>query len=131
MPGRCRRACTHWAPTRQAGGGRLGAEVGPWQGWQQRVSSGARLVRHGRQQEQLPPSTAKRSCPYCLPTAGGFFKSHRDTPRGDPGFVGSLVVCLPVAHRGGALRIQHGRKAIEYSWGEGAVSWFDLQLTRV
>lgn len=28
--------------------------------------------------------------------AGGFFKAHRDTPRADPTFVGSLVICLPV-----------------------------------
>ncbi|PRW56775.1 Oxoglutarate iron-dependent oxygenase isoform B [Chlorella sorokiniana] len=52
---------------------------------------------------------------------GGFFKAHRDTPRGDPGFVGSLVVCLPVAHRGGALRVEHGGQAVEYELGAGAV----------
>ncbi|KAI7844026.1 hypothetical protein COHA_002366 [Chlorella ohadii] len=59
--------------------------------------------------------------------AGGFFKKHRDTPRGDPGFVGSLVVALPVAHNGGALRVEHGKAAVEYAWGpaaaEGEVQW--------
>lgn len=38
-------------------------------------------------------------------TPGGFFRPHRDTPRGG-GLVGSLLVCLPVGHSGGQLRVQ-------------------------
>ena len=53
---------------------------------------------------------------------GGFFRRHQDTPRGDPHFVGSLVVCLPVAHTGGGLRIQHSGRSVVYSWGEGAAA---------
>ncbi len=61
--------------------------------------------------------------------AGGFFKKHRDTPRGDPGFVGSLVVALPVAHKGGALRVEHGKVAVEYAWGPAAVSPWGHELS--
>ena len=53
---------------------------------------------------------------------GGFFRRHQDTPRGDPHFVGSLVVCLPVAHTGGGLCIQHSGRSVVYSWGEGAAA---------
>ncbi|KIM76941.1 hypothetical protein PILCRDRAFT_77326, partial [Piloderma croceum F 1598] len=38
---------------------------------------------------------------------GGFFKSHRDTPRNGTMFA-SLVVVFPVAHAGGALQLRHG-----------------------
>jgi len=59
--------------------------------------------------------------------AGGFFKSPRDTPRGDPGFVGSLVVCLPVAHEGDGLRVSHSGRSVVYEWGPlaaaGEVQW--------
>ena len=54
--------------------------------------------------------------------AGGFFKPHRDTPRADPGFVGSLVVCLPVGHSGGELVVEHGGQRVEFGWGEGAAA---------
>ena len=37
---------------------------------------------------------------------GGFFKSHRDTPRSGTMFA-SLVVIFPIAHEGGALKIHH------------------------
>ncbi|KAL4458024.1 hypothetical protein ABPG75_012889 [Micractinium tetrahymenae] len=55
-------------------------------------------------------------------TQGGFFKPHRDTPRGDPSFVGSLVVCLPVGHAGGALRVEHSGRSVAYGWGPGAAA---------
>lgn len=34
------------------------------------------------------------------------FKPHVDTPRSELQF-GSLVVCLPTAHKGGQLVVQH------------------------
>ncbi|KAG5651453.1 hypothetical protein H0H81_008589 [Sphagnurus paluster] len=37
---------------------------------------------------------------------GSFFKSHKDTPRGDTMF-GSLVVVFPTTHEGGALKLRH------------------------
>ncbi|KAG6815150.1 hypothetical protein H0H87_004671 [Tephrocybe sp. NHM501043] len=37
---------------------------------------------------------------------GSFFKSHKDTPRGDSMF-GSLVVVFPTPHSGGALVLRH------------------------
>ena len=53
---------------------------------------------------------------------GGFFRGHRDTPRGNPRFVGSLVLCLPVAHMGGGLRVRHGGRSVVYEWGAGAAA---------
>ncbi|MEZ5303317.1 MAG: 2OG-Fe(II) oxygenase [Verrucomicrobiales bacterium] len=46
---------------------------------------------------------------------GGFFLPHRDTEK-IPGMFGSLVVGLPSAHTGGALRIRHGgsEKVIQF-----------------
>ncbi|KAH9923766.1 uncharacterized protein BXZ73DRAFT_50793 [Epithele typhae] len=40
---------------------------------------------------------------------GEFFKAHADTPLGT-NMVGSLVLCLPTAHEGGALFLRHGGK---------------------
>jgi hypothetical protein len=37
---------------------------------------------------------------------GNFFKEHVDTPLGSK-MIGSLVVCLPCAHEGGALVVSH------------------------
>ena len=37
---------------------------------------------------------------------GDFFKAHIDTPHGTD-MLGSLVVCLPCAHTGGALLVKH------------------------
>lgn len=54
-------------------------------------------------------------------------RRHLPCCRGDPGFVGSLVVCLPVAHDGGALRVSQGRHRHECGFGEaaarGEVQW--------
>ena len=65
---------------------------------------------------------------------GGFFKAHRLIHRGDPGFVGSLVVCLPSAHAGGALRVKRGGHSVLYDWGRGAgegeVQWAGLLSTQ-
>ncbi|CAO1604478.1 hypothetical protein XANCAGTX0491_008033 [Xanthoria calcicola] len=59
---------------------------------------------------------------YSAPS--GNFKPHVDTPRGVAQF-GTLVVCLPYRHDGGALRIAHcGQKTI-YAWGnqDGIIQW--------
>ncbi|KAG5642982.1 hypothetical protein DXG03_001798 [Asterophora parasitica] len=48
-----------------------------------------------------------------------FFKSHKDTPRGDAMF-GSLVVVFPTAHEGGALVLQHDNK--EWTFDSAALT---------
>ncbi|WVQ85361.1 hypothetical protein IAT38_007526 [Cryptococcus sp. DSM 104549] len=56
---------------------------------------------------------------------GGFFKSHRDTPRGK-NHIGTLVVCLPSAFTGGELVINHNGIAITFDWAEASentLSW--------
>ncbi|XP_055334338.1 uncharacterized protein LOC129585614 [Paramacrobiotus metropolitanus] len=40
---------------------------------------------------------------------GGFFKAHKDTPRGAKMF-GSLVIVFPTKHTGGELKLRHGEK---------------------
>lgn len=42
---------------------------------------------------------------------GGFFLAHRDTEKA-PGMFGTLVLTLPSAHRGGALRIRHADREV-------------------
>ncbi|KAF7300610.1 Fe2OG dioxygenase domain-containing protein [Mycena chlorophos] len=41
---------------------------------------------------------------------GSFFKSHKDTPRGD-NMIGSLVIVLPTKHDGGELSLSHGKES--------------------
>eukprot|EP00735_Rhodelphis_limneticus_P009669 TRINITY_DN2848_c0_g1::TRINITY_DN2848_c0_g1_i3::g.5959::m.5959 TRINITY_DN2848_c0_g1::TRINITY_DN2848_c0_g1_i3::g.5959 ORF type:complete len:305 (-),score=46.41,2OG-FeII_Oxy_3/PF13640.1/2.1e-05,2OG-FeII_Oxy/PF03171.15/0.00024 TRINITY_DN2848_c0_g1_i3:192-1106(-) len=48
---------------------------------------------------------------------GDFFKAHVDTPRG-PDACGTLVICLPVIHTGGGLRIFSGDTEVVYDWGK-------------
>lgn len=43
------------------------------------------------------------SCIACR--SGDFFKAHVDTPREN--LLGSLVICLPHVHAGGALAVRH------------------------
>ncbi|KAG5642980.1 hypothetical protein DXG03_001796 [Asterophora parasitica] len=50
---------------------------------------------------------------------GSFFKSHKDTPRGEAMF-GSLVVVFPTAHEGGALVLQHDNK--EWTFDSAALT---------
>ncbi|KAI1270956.1 hypothetical protein F5Y07DRAFT_384517 [Xylaria sp. FL0933] len=60
----------------------------------------------------------------------GQFHTHVDTPRSVDQF-GSLVVCLPVAHTGGQLKVQHLGKDIVFDWSttndstekEPAIQW--------
>lgn len=47
----------------------------------------------------------------------GKFKAHVDTPRTEDQF-GSLVVCLPFEHNGGALEIRHKGNSITFDWGK-------------
>lgn len=47
---------------------------------------------------------------------GDFFKAHLDTPRSGS-MVGTLVVCLPRAHTGGQLVVQHQDSTAKYDWG--------------
>ncbi|KUI61223.1 hypothetical protein VP1G_08397 [Cytospora mali] len=51
---------------------------------------------------------------YSAPS--GKFKAHVDTPR-SPDQFGSLVVCLPLAHKGGALEVRHKGKTVTFDWG--------------
>ena len=43
------------------------------------------------------------------------FKAHVDTPRSSMQF-GSLVVCLPVEHQGGQLKVRHKGKETTFDW---------------
>ena len=45
----------------------------------------------------------------------GKFKSHVDTPRSEDQF-GSLVVCLPLHFKGGALQVRHKGKSVAFDW---------------
>ncbi|KND89203.1 hypothetical protein TOPH_06224 [Tolypocladium ophioglossoides CBS 100239] len=45
----------------------------------------------------------------------GKFKRHVDTPR-SPSQFGSLVVCLPVAHQGGQLKVRHEGEELAFDW---------------
>ncbi|KID95153.1 oxidoreductase, partial [Metarhizium majus ARSEF 297] len=45
----------------------------------------------------------------------GKFKPHVDTPR-SPFQFGSLVVCLPVEHTGGQLRVCHKKEEMTFDW---------------
>ena len=46
----------------------------------------------------------------------GKFKPHVDTPRSPLQF-GSLVVCLPVDHEGGQLKVRHKGEEMTFDWG--------------
>ncbi|GJJ05953.1 hypothetical protein Clacol_000140 [Clathrus columnatus] len=58
----------------------------------------------------------------------GFFKSHRDTPKGNH-HVGTLLIGLPVAYEGGELRVSHAGKEVVFDWGskcsEGVVTQYN------
>ncbi|EPE06419.1 2og-fe oxygenase family protein [Ophiostoma piceae UAMH 11346] len=53
---------------------------------------------------------------YSAPS--GHFKAHVDTPRSEQQF-GSLVICLPTPHAGGALVVRHDGLTIRHDWGAG------------
>ncbi|KAE8336747.1 hypothetical protein BDV24DRAFT_154892 [Aspergillus arachidicola] len=55
----------------------------------------------------------------------GLFKSHVDTPR-SVRQVGSLVVCLPAAFKGGNLLVRHRGKEVDFDWAPKsatAIQW--------
>jgi hypothetical protein len=60
---------------------------------------------------------------------GGKFERHKDTPT-SPDLVGTLVVALPVAHKGGAFHLDDGREPHVVDWSgtpdPGAVRWVAL-----
>jgi hypothetical protein len=47
----------------------------------------------------------------------GKFKAHVDTPRSTCHF-GSLVVCLPLQFKGGALEVRHKGKTVTFDWSD-------------
>ena len=53
---------------------------------------------------------------------GGHFRRHKDTPR-DEAMVGTLVVWLPVAHRGGALVLSDGTRKMTLTGEKDALRW--------
>ncbi|KAK4224834.1 putative 2og-fe oxygenase family protein [Podospora fimiseda] len=56
----------------------------------------------------------------------GHFRSHVDTPR-SPTHFGSLVVCLPLPHSGGALELEHNDKTIIFDWSNSGEQKADEQ----
>ena len=60
-------------------------------------------------------------------TKGGFFKDHRDTPKGN-NFIGTLVLVLPSAFEGGELVVAgNGKKDAMFSWPE-KTKWVEFSL---
>ncbi|KAI1101258.1 hypothetical protein F4804DRAFT_347774 [Jackrogersella minutella] len=47
----------------------------------------------------------------------GRFRAHVDTPRSESQF-GSLVVCLPMAYKGGQLEVRHNGKTVAFDWSK-------------
>ncbi|KAK6858062.1 hypothetical protein PG995_005761 [Apiospora arundinis] len=56
---------------------------------------------------------------YSAPS--GKFKPHVDTPRSREQF-GSLVVCLPVDHEGGQLKVRHKGEEMTFDWSTNPTS---------
>lgn len=44
---------------------------------------------------------------------GAFFMPHQDSEKA-PGMFGTLIICLPSAHQGGELVLEHGRDKITF-----------------
>ncbi|KAL2022244.1 hypothetical protein VTK56DRAFT_5854 [Thermocarpiscus australiensis] len=69
-------------------------------------------LRHARQTRAVKAELYKLNM-YSGPS--GKFKAHVDTPR-SPAQFGSLVVCLPLDFKGGALEVRHKGKAVTFDW---------------
>ncbi|KAK7729647.1 hypothetical protein SLS53_009218 [Cytospora paraplurivora] len=83
-------------------------------------------LRHSQQTRAVKAELYKLNF-YSAPS--GKFKPHVDTPR-SPDQFGSLVVCLPVAHQGGALEVRHNGKTVTFDWSspaensaEASINW--------
>jgi hypothetical protein len=59
----------------------------------------------------------------------GKFKAHVDTPRSTSHF-GSLVVCLPLQFKGGALEVRHKGKTVTFDWSD-AINGSDGQTPSI
>ena len=75
----------------------------------------SRMLAPGQSSLLSPPIVQAELYSLNVYTAGGHFKAHVDTPRGDNMF-GSLVVCLPVPHQGGQLTVRHGGEQRVFDW---------------
>ncbi|KAH6618222.1 hypothetical protein B0J18DRAFT_436860 [Chaetomium sp. MPI-SDFR-AT-0129] len=69
-------------------------------------------LRHSEQTRAVKAELYKMNI-YSGPSAK--FKAHVDTPR-SPSQFGSLVVCLPLEHQGGALEVRHNGKTVTFDW---------------
>ena len=92
QPGRARRA-----------GGRRPAGVHRARQPDRQAGQGVLLLLPQRLCSSCSPALAVQLNVYA---EGDFFKAHIDTPHGTD-MLGSLVVCLPCAHTGGALLVKH------------------------
>ncbi|KAF2785805.1 hypothetical protein K505DRAFT_261308 [Melanomma pulvis-pyrius CBS 109.77] len=54
---------------------------------------------------------------HLLYEPGAMFKPHKDTEK-NPGMFGTLVICLPSEHTGGAVCLQHGKDSLQLSTAE-------------
>ncbi|KAL2157888.1 hypothetical protein VTH06DRAFT_4941 [Thermothelomyces fergusii] len=73
-------------------------------------------LRHSKQTRSVKAELYKLNL-YSGPS--GKFKKHVDTPR-SPAQFGSLVVCLPLGHRGGALEVRHNGKTVTFDWSNSS-----------
>ncbi|KAK4153843.1 hypothetical protein C8A00DRAFT_43291 [Chaetomidium leptoderma] len=69
-------------------------------------------LRHAKQPRAVKAELYKLNM-YSGPS--GKFKSHVDTPR-SPSQFGSLVICLPLQFKGGALEVRHKGKTVAFDW---------------
>lgn len=58
---------------------------------------------------------------------GGFFKSHVDTPTDPKKMIGTLVICLPSFHQGGALIVKHKKTSDVYEFSKYSMDKTKLQ----
>ncbi|KAG8526058.1 uncharacterized protein KY384_000820 [Bacidia gigantensis] len=61
---------------------------------------------------------------------GAMFKEHKDTEK-IPGMFATLVICLPSQHTGGAVRLRHGQKSLQFATSERSafdatfIAWYN------
>ena len=92
----------------------------------QALDSSQLLTNFSLAEHDILPAISKFACPDAAAmtakldklnvySAGDFFKAHIDTPC-SVNHIGSLVVCLPHAHSGGSLVVQHHGSKVKYDW---------------